>query len=174
MRVFSLFLYYLILNKLPHSSVPLIGLPCERFKEFFIKRIFKKCGTNVNVSKNARFGNGKYIQIGNNSSIGLNCKVPNNIIIGDDVMMGPNVTINGANHNFDRTDIPMIKQGVKKYPPVVIEDDVWIGSHVIIMPGLTIKKGTIIGAGAIVTKNFPAYSIIGGNPARLIKSRLDV
>jgi maltose O-acetyltransferase len=89
-------------------------------------------------------------------------------------MMGPHVTINGANHNFERTDIPMRKQGVKKYPPVVIEDDVWIGSHVIIMPGLIIKKGTIIGAGAIVTKDFPAYSVIGGNPAKLIKSRLDV
>lgn len=174
MRVFYLIFYYLILNKLPHSSVPLIGLPCERFKEFFMKRIFKKCGYNVNIAKGARFGNGKDIEIGNNSGIGMDSKVPNNIIIGEDVMMGPNVTIYGANHVFDRTDIPMRKQGVKKSPPVVIEDDVWIGSHVIIMPGLTIKKGTIIGAGAIVTKNFPEYSIIGGNPAKLIKSRLDV
>jgi maltose O-acetyltransferase len=173
MRVFSLIFYYLILNKLPHSTVPIIGLPCERFKEFFVKNIFKKCGTNVNVSKNARFGNGKFIEIGNNSSIGMESKVPNNIIIGEDVMMGPNVTIYGSNHIFDRTDIPMRKQGMKKYPPVVIEDDVWIGSHVIIMPGLTIKKGTIIGAGSIVTKNFPEYSIIGGNPAKLLKSRLD-
>lgn len=88
-------------------------------------------------------------------------------------MMGPNVTIYGSNHVFDSTDIPMRKQGMKKYPPVVIEDDVWIGGHVIIMPGLTIKKGTIIGAGSIVTKNFPEYSIIGGNPAKFLKSRLD-
>ena len=173
MRVFSLIFYYLLLNKLPHSSVPLIGLPCERFKEFFVKKIFNKCGTNVNIGKGARFGNGKFIEIGNNSGIGMESKVPNNIIIGEDVMMGPNVTIYGANHVFDRTDIPMRKQGMKNFPPVVIEDDVWIGSHVIIMPGLTIKKGTIIGAGSIVTKNFPEYSIIGGNPAKLLKSRLD-
>lgn len=172
MRKFYLIIYYLILNKLPHSSVPIIGLPCERLKEFFGKRIFKYCGTNVNIGKGARFGNGKHIQIGNNSGIGMYCKVPNNVIIGEDVMMGLNVTIFGSNHNFDRTDIPMRKQGMKSYDPVIIEDDVWIGSNAIIMPGLTIKKGTIIGAGAIVTKNFPAYSIIAGNPAKLIKSRL--
>ncbi|WP_367392684.1 DapH/DapD/GlmU-related protein [Lewinella sp. LCG006] len=171
MRKFSLFLYYLILNKLPHSSVPLIGLPCERLKEFFAKRMFSYCGTNVNIGKGARFGNGKYIRIGNNSGIGMNAKVPNNIQIGEDVMMGPNVTIFGANHEFSRTDIPMRKQGMKTYPPVEIEDDVWIGSNVIIMPGLVIKKGTIIGAGAVVTKSFPAYSIIGGNPAKFIRSR---
>ena len=174
MRMFSVILYYLILNKLPHSSVPFIGLPCERLKEFFAKRMFKKCGNNVNIGKGSRFGNGKYIEIGNNSGIGMDCKIPNNIIIGEDVMMGPNVIIFGSNHIFDRTDIPMRKQGMKKYPPVVIEDDVWIGSNAIIMPGLTLKKGTIVGAGAIVTKTFPEYSIVGGNPAKLIKSRLDV
>lgn len=172
MRKISLILYYLILNKLPHSSVPIVGMPCERLKEFFGKWIFKKSGTNINIGKGARFGNGKYIEIGNNSGIGMNCKIPNNIIIGEDVMMGPNVTIFGSNHVFERIDIPICKQGTKKYKPVVIEDDVWIGSNSIIMPGLTIKRGSIIGAGAVVTKNFSEYSIIGGNPAILIKSRL--
>ena len=172
MRNFYLILYYLILNKLPHSTVPFVGIPCERFKEYFVKKIFKKCGINVNVSQGARFGNGKNIEIGRNSSIGMNCKVPNNIIIGEDVMMGPNVIIFGSNHVFDRTDIPMRKQGMEKYPAVIIEDDVWIGSNSIIMPSLTIQKGSIIGSGSIVTKNFPAYSIIAGNPAKLIKSRL--
>ena len=116
MRVFSLILYYLILNKLPHSTVPIVGLPFERLKEFFVKRIFKKCGSNVNISKGARFGNGRFIEIGNNSSIGMNCKVPNDIIIGEDVMMGPNVIIFSSNHIFERTDIPMQKQGMKKIP----------------------------------------------------------
>ena len=60
-----------------------------------------------------------------------------------------------------------------KIENVVIEDDVWIGQRVIILPGVTIYKGCIIGAGAVVTKSFPPYSIIGGNPAKLIKSRLE-
>ena len=171
MRKISLILYYLVLNKLPHSSVPIIGLPCERFKEFFIKKIFNSCGTNVNIGKGARFGNGKYIKLGNNSGIGMFAKVPNDIVIGEDVMMGVNVTIFGSNHVFERTDIPMRKQGMKKEKPVVIEDDVWIGNNSIIMPGRIIAKGSIIGAGSVVTKDFPAYSIIGGNPARLIRNR---
>jgi len=172
MRYFNLIMYYLILNKLPHSSVPIIGLPCERLKEIFVKKIFKSFGKNVNIGKGARFGNGKNIEIGDNSGIGMYAKVPNDIKIGKDVMMGLNVTIFGSNHVFDRVDIPIRKQGMRKYRPVVIEDDVWIGSNVIIMPGITLKKGTIVGAGAVVTKEFPYYSIIGGNPAKLIKSRV--
>lgn len=173
MTKFSLYFYYIILNKLPHSSVPFFGSRCERFKEFFIRRIFKRCGTNVNVDQGARFSNGKYVEIGNNSSIGMHCKVPNNIIIGDNVMMGPNVTIYGSNHAFDRTDIPMIDQGYIVTPATIIEDDVWIGSHCILLPGLIIKTGTIVGAGSVVTKNFPPFSIVAGNPAKLIKSRLN-
>jgi maltose O-acetyltransferase len=101
-------------------------------------------------------------------------KVPNDIKIGMDVMMGVNVTIFGSNHKFDRTDIPMRKQGMKKYDPVEIEDDVWIGSNSIILPGRKISKGTIVAAGSVVTKDFPPYSIVGGNPAKLIKSRLEI
>lgn len=102
MKSFSLYFYYLILNKLPHSSVLVIGLPCERFREFFVRRIFKSCGTNVNVGKGARFGNGKFIEIGDNSCIGMFSKGPNNILIGREVMMGVDFTIFSANHIFDR------------------------------------------------------------------------
>ncbi len=171
MRKLALILYYLLFIHLPHSSVPFFGQLFERIREKIVKLIFYKCGSNINIGKGARFGNGKYLEIGNNSGIGMYSKVPNNIIIGEDVMMGPNVTIYGSNHEFSRTDIPMRKQGYRKYPPVVIEDDVWIGGNVIIMPGLTVKKGTIIGAGSVLTKNFPEYSIVAGNPAKLIRSR---
>ena len=67
----------------------------------------------------------------------------------------------------------MPQQGFKKYPPVVIEDDVWIGGHVMINAGRTIKKGIIIAAGSVVTKDYPEYSIIEGNHAKLIKSRIE-
>lgn len=66
----------------------------------------------------------------------------------------------------------MRKQGIRKEPPVVIEDDVWIGSNSIIMAGRKIAKGGIVAAGSVVTKDFPEYSIIGGNPARIIRSRI--
>ena len=64
-------------------------------------------------------------------------------------------------------------QGYKEYPPVRIEDDVWIGARAIILAGITIGKGAIIGAGAVVTKDVSPYAICVGNPARVIKYRND-
>jgi maltose O-acetyltransferase len=167
----ALFFYYFLLKAFPHSTIPVAGRLSEKLRYYCCRLIFKKCGTNVNIGRNARFGNGKKIEIGNNSGIGMNAVVPGNIIIGSNVMMGVNVTIFGSNHAFDRTDIPMIEQGYKSYPPVIIEDDVWIGNNVIVLPGRIIKEGTIIAAGTVLTKDYPAYSIVGGNPSRLIKSR---
>lgn len=171
-RTIFLVLWYFFFRYFPNSTYPLLGRYSEIMRCWCCKHIFKFCGGNVNVGPKAHFGKGNEIEIGYNSSIGVCAKVPYNIKIGEHVMMGPHVTIYGSNHAYDRTDIPMTKQGNKKYPPVVIEDDVWIGGHVIINAGRIIKKGTIIAAGSVVTKDFPAYSIIGGNPAKLIKSRI--
>ncbi len=87
-------------------------------------------------------------------------------------MMGEDVMIITNTHNFENCDIPMRTQGLN-YISVTIEDDVWIGSRVIILPGgVKIEKGSIIGAGAVVTKDVPEYSIVGGGvPAKLIRSR---
>lgn len=172
MRKIALYTYYLILRGLPHSTVPFFGPLSEKARYICCRMVFKQCGANVNIGKNARFGDGKDIVIGYKSGIGINAKVPNNLIMGDNIMMGENVTIFGSNHAFERTDVPMMKQGYKKYPPVVIEDDVWIGNNVIILAGRTIKKGSIIAAGTVLTKDFPEYSIVGGNPSKFIKSRI--
>ncbi len=86
-------------------------------------------------------------------------------------MMGPEVLIYTQNHDFSRTDITMDQQGWADEKPVVIEDDVWIGSRVIILPGVTIGKGSVIGASAVVTKSVPPYSVVAGNPAKIVKTR---
>ena len=77
------------------------------------------------------------------------------------------------NHQFDRLDIPMNKQGAHSTEPVIIEDDVWIGMRAIILPDVRIGKGSVIGAGTIVTKDIPEYSVFCGNPGRVVKSRKD-
>jgi maltose O-acetyltransferase len=75
-------------------------------------------------------------------------------------------------HLFDRTDIPMRKQGRKPtQDQVIFGDDVWIGRDVMIIGSKNIKKGSIVGARCVLTKNFPEYSIVGGNPSKLIRSR---
>ena len=97
--------------------------------------------------------------------------MPPNIIIGEDVMMAPQVFVLAHNHEFKDTERPMRLQGVIPTKPTVIEDDVWIGRQVLMTPGRTIRKGSIIAAGTVLTKDFPEHSIVGGNPGKLIRSR---
>jgi maltose O-acetyltransferase len=92
--------------------------------------------------------------------------------MGKDIMMAPYVFILDINHEFKDVHVPMRLQGIKESKPCIIEDDVWIGRQVLITPGKHIKKGTIIAGGTVLTKDFPEYSIVGGNPSVLIKSRV--
>ena len=87
-------------------------------------------------------------------------------------MMGPNVFILDVNHEVSDTTKPMCFQGHVGRKTTVIEDDVWIGRDVKMTPGRHISKGSIIAMGCVLTKDFPEYSIIGGNPSKLIRSRL--
>ena len=137
-----------------------------------VKNTFKKCGINVNVEKGAYFGNGKCVEIDDYSGIGENCLIPSNIKIGKYVMMGPEVIIYNTSHRFENTEIPMYSQGSIFSQPLIIDDDVWIGTRVIILPNVKwIGKGSIIGAGAIVTRDVPDFAIVGGNPAKIIRYR---
>lgn len=109
--------------------------------------------------------------IGENSGIGIRSVIPPMVTIGNNVMMGPDCHIFTAFHEYSRTDIPMIQQGYSERKPVVIGDDVWIGIRTVIMPGVTIGNGSIIGAGAVVTKDVPDYAVVGGVPARVLRYR---
>lgn len=89
-------------------------------------------------------------------------------------MMGPDCYFLSVNHKFDRTDIPMWKQGYTlPQHPTIIEDNVWIGRQVTATPGRHISSGTVIGACCLLCKDFPQNSIVGGNPSKLIRSRVD-
>lgn len=172
MKNIYLFLYYGFARYLPSSYTPIVGKPSNVIRIFLVKRIFKSCGKISTIDRLAYFGNGKDIEIGDYSGIGERCIVPKNTIIGKYVMMAPNVHIIQNNHNFDNISTPMCFQGSpSNIPQTIIEDDCWIGTHVIMTPGRHIKKGSIIAAGSVLTKDFEEYSIVGGNPARLIKKR---
>jgi maltose O-acetyltransferase len=170
MKVFWLFIYYGFAQFLPGGFIGR-ELGCRAFRRMICSRIFKFSGNNINIEKGAYFGTGENIEIGDNSGIGINCSVQGAIRIGKDVMMGPEVIILTVNHKFDQLDTPMWKQGHLAAKPVIIGDDVWIGTRAIILPGVHIGSGSIIGAGAVVTKNVPDYAIVGGNPAKVVKYR---
>lgn len=170
-KTLCLILYYCFARHLPSSSGKFMGGGSKYLRYFLCKRIFEYCGKNVNIERKASFGNGSHVRIGDNSGLGVNCIVPNNIQIGSDVMMAPNCVIFYQNHETSRLDIPMNKQGVTPPKQVIIADDVWIGQNVMIMPGIHIAKGTIVAAGTVLCKDFPEYSVVGGNPSKLIKVR---
>lgn len=171
MRIFFLILYYGICRYLPSSDFPYIGLICKKMRYLCAKHIFKQCGKNVNIERLAFFGRGGELCIGDNSGIGINCTVPPNIIIGKNVMMGPNCFFFAHNHSIDRLDIPMIEQGFAPSKEISIGDDVWIGRGVYVLPGRTINTGCVIGCGTVLTKDFPPYSVIGGVPGKILKMR---
>lgn len=135
------------------------------------KNIFLKMGKNVNIEHKANFGCGIGIIIGDNSGIGIEAVIPSDTVIGNNVMMGPNCYIFSRNHNFEDTQVPMINQGVSQRIITKIGNDVWIGRNVTMTPGRHIKDGTIIGACCLLCKDFPEYSIVGGNPSILIRYR---
>ena len=135
------------------------------------KHLFDKCGKDINIEKGADFGKGDGIQIGDNSGLGINCYVRGPLVIGRDVMMGPDVMIFHGDHEMSRRDIPMRLQGDSESKQVVIGDDVWIGARVIILKGVHVGKGAVLAAGAVVSKDVPEYAIVGGVPAKVLKYR---
>ncbi len=171
-RKLSLALYYSIAKKLPESDA-VISLGAKKFRRYLCKNIFESASNSCNIEKGVFFGSGKGISIGEYSGIGLNARVQGPLIIGNYVMMGPEVMIYTKNHKIDNLAIPMVKQGITKPQCVTIEDDVWIGARAIILPGVTIGKGSVIAAGAVVTKDVEPYSVMGGIPAKRIKSRME-
>lgn len=161
-------IYEYFAKRLPLSYKP-GGKFAKRIRYYMAKQFIEECGENVNIEKGAAISS--KVRIGDNSGIGQNAIVSGKTTIGKNVMMGPDCIIYTRNHSFDNLDTPMISQGFNEEREVFIEDDVWIGGRVIILPGRTIKKGAIIGAGSVVTKDVPEFAIVGGNPAKIIKYR---
>lgn len=171
-KIVCLAAYYGFATHLPGSYTPVIGKMCNALRITLVKGIFSKCGKINTVDRKAYFGNGSRFEMGDYSGLGANCHLPHDLKMGKYVMMAPRVIIHSRNHRTADVNVPMVFQGNMPRQQNVIEDDVWIGSDAIILPGVCIAKGSIVAAGAVVTKSYPAYSVIGGNPAVVIKSRL--
>lgn len=168
MRKILLLLYYLIFKNLPSSYFPM-GKLFNFLRVATLKKIIVM-GENNTVQSGFRFGMRDVIVIGNNCQINEDVYIQS-ARIGDYVLIAQNVSILAVTHNFESLDIPVMLQGSTPPQPVIIEDNVWLGRNVIVMPGIVIEKGAIVGAGAVVTKNVPANAIVGGVPAKIIRYR---
>lgn len=172
-KLFFLVLYYGVAQYLPNSYSNVLGLGgfSNSIRVFLCKRIFLKCGNIRTINRRVCFGSGRNVEMGDNSGIGEYTQLPPDTIIGKNVMLSRRCFILHRNHEFSRTDIPINDQGFKPFKRAVIDDDCWIGMGSYLTPGRHIRKGTIVAMGSVLTKDFPEYSIVGGNPAKLIKSR---
>lgn len=148
----------------------------KALSSYYLSR-FKKHGKTIYISQGCSF-TPESITLGNNVYFGKNCiihSVHGEIIIGNHVMLGPGVNIHGGNHIIDGLGIgeymdEQIKQNDADLP-VVIDDDVWIGANSIILTGVHIGKGSVVGAGSVVTHDVEPFSIVCGSPAKTIRKR---
>lgn len=91
------------------------------------------------------------------------------ITIADDVLLGSGVHIYVHNHRFDAPSLPIVDQGYYPSQPVTLEAGSWIGAGSVILPGVTVGKNAVVGAGSIVTRDVPPFTLVAGNPARVIR-----
>jgi acetyltransferase-like isoleucine patch superfamily enzyme len=158
-------------NLLLEATEIKMKLNCEYHTEDEIREIMAEL-TGQDINKTLRLvppfhtDCGKNIHIGENVFINSNCTMQDQggVFIGDDVLIGHNVCLLTLNHDFE------IEKRAELHPsPVHIKDKAWIGSNATILPGVTIGEGAIVAAGAVVTKDVMAKTIVGGVPAKLIK-----
>lgn len=134
-----------------------------------LKKLFGKTGKKILIEPPFYCDYGDNIEVGDYFSANMNCVMLDGaeIKIGNHVMLGPNVSLYGTGHpkNAD------IRNKYIEYSyPITIQNNVWIGGSVSILPGVTIGENSIIGAGSVVTKNIPRDTIAYGNPCRIVKT----
>lgn len=161
-----------IRNRLWNRKARKKGLIQTGLRWALLKSIALEVGDNVRINEDCYIKHPPNIRIGNNVSTWpmtyIECS--GGVTIGNDVSIAHSVTIMSEEHIYNSHDIPIKDQGVE-YAHVHIEDDVWIGAKATILSGVTIGRGAIIGAGAVVVRDIPENSIAVGVPAKVIKKR---
>ncbi len=130
-------------------------------------------GNNSTIEDFSTINNGVGdVIIGTRTRIGLGNTLIGPVTVGNDVMFAQNVVASGLNHGYEDITMPIANQPVVTIP-IIIEDEVWVGANAVITAGVTVGKHSIVAAGCVVVKNVPPYSIVGGNPGRVLKKYND-
>ncbi len=126
-------------------------------------------GRNSTIEDFSTINNGVGdVIIGERTRIGLGNTLIGPVTVGNDVMFAQNVVVSGLNHGYEDVTVPIANQPVVTYP-IVIEDEVWVGANAVITAGVTVGKHSIVAAGCVVVKDVPPFSIVGGNPGKILK-----
>lgn len=150
----------------------LLELLPQFLRRIFFKAMFRRLGRGGLVDYKTYFRYPSKMSIGNHSYINHGCCLYGSslegveIVIGDDVALGPHVKIFTATHDYSTYDLKDVAATVR------VEDNAWVGGGSIILPGVTIGRGAVIGAGSVVTRDVPPFSVAVGNPARVVRERV--
>jgi len=141
-------------------------------RNLFLSKTLPHCGDNLFVHPLVIFYYPQNIHLGHNVFInrGVLFMAPVKIHIGNNVLIGPYTLFNSGSHLFSSRSTLIDEQG-HKYGEIVVEDDVWIGGHTCILPGVTVSRGAVVAAGAVVSKSVPPYTVVAGIPATKIGER---
>ncbi|MBI2761880.1 MAG: acyltransferase [Chloroflexi bacterium] len=169
MRKVALLLYYTLASSLPDLAFP-GGRQWNRIRCRLLALILPRFGRQNEIDGGVYIGDGSDVIIGHRCQINHGVHL-NNVRIGNYVMIAAEAMLIEQLHETKSIDVPMVLQGRVQRPPTVIEDDVWIGTRVLIMPGVRVGRGAIVGAGAVVTRDVDPCTVVGGVPARLIHGR---
>jgi chloramphenicol O-acetyltransferase type B len=136
---------------------------------------FKSVGKHFTVSDTTSYFKKRSISVGDYVFIGIRAHLYANIQIGHFVQLASDVAIVGGDHRFDIVGVPIKFTGRDRLEDrlTIIDDDAWVGHGVVIMAGVRIGRGAVVAAGSVVTKDVPAYAIVGGVPAKLLRYRFD-
>lgn len=144
------------------------AIPSHTIRRWYYRKVMGfKIEKNCAIFMHTTFGCAKGFTMGSDSIINSRCRIDQRgtIIIGKKVAIANEVNILTADHEFDSPDF------TGRERPVVIEDYVWIGARAIILPGITLGKGSVVAAGSVVTKDVPPYSVVAGVPAKIVNTR---
>jgi len=146
----------------------------KRLRGWYYSGLMEHAGANLRVAEQVLINNPRNVSVGDNCYFGTGVQLyPWNapIRIGNNVLIAAGVRMITRKHGFGDLSHPMARQGYTN-APIVVEDDVWIGFGAVILPGVTIGKGSIVGSNAVVTRDVDPFTIVGGVPARLIRRRI--
>lgn len=168
-RLIALFVYYALASHLPDLAFP-GGRIFNRIRCALLARALPAFGRGNEIDSAVYLGDGRDVEIGDRCQINAGSRLTR-VRIGNCVMIGPEVFVVGQLHETVDTAVPMIDQGKVMRRPTQIDDDVWVGTRAVVMPGVHIASGAIVGAGAVVTRDVSRNAVVAGVPARVIRVR---
>lgn len=182
-----------ILRILPRMALSAVRRLSMLVRTYSLHGFLLPAGTVVKYPENVKIGRrfgvsehcallcqdpnqGSRLEIGDdvllNIGVMVNADCGGSIFIGDRVLIGPYVVIRAANHRTNAIDVPIQRQGHEP-GTIIIEDDVWLGAHVTVLPNVRIGRGAVIGAGSVVSRDIPAMAIAVGSPAGVVRYRVE-